>query len=51
MAGANVLIVVLLLFPVLVGLGTVGIAGLLGHLLWKDGEARHEGSELLDLNT
>lgn len=28
-----------------------GIAALLGHLLWKDGEVRNEGSELLDLNT
>ena len=29
----------------------VGLAALLGHLLWKDGEIRNEGSELLDLNT
>jgi hypothetical protein len=27
-----------------------GIAALLGHLLWKDAEIRHEGSELLELN-
>lgn len=50
MAGAIVLIVVLLAFPVIVGLSTVAIAAVLGHLLWKDGEIRHEGSELLDLN-
>lgn len=51
MAGAIVLVVVLLLFPVIVGLGSTVIAALLGHTLWHDGEARHEGSELLDLNT
>lgn len=51
MAGAIVLIVILLAFPVVVGLSTAGIAALLGHFLWKDAEVRHEGSELLDLNT
>jgi len=51
MAGAVVLVIVLLLFPVIVGLGSTLLAATLGHLLWKDGEARHEGSELLDLNT
>lgn len=50
MAGAIVLIIVLLAFPVIVGLSTVAIAAVLGHLLWKDGEVRHEGSELVDLN-
>lgn len=50
MPGAIVLIVVLLAFPIVVGLSTAGIAAVLGHLLWKDGEARHEGSELVDLN-
>jgi hypothetical protein len=49
--GAIVLIVILLAFPVIVGLSTAAIAAVLGHLLWKDGEVRHEGSELLDLNT
>ena len=51
MAGAIILVVVLVLFPVLVGLGSALLAATLGHLLWKDGEARHEGSELVDLNT
>jgi hypothetical protein len=49
--GAIVLIVILLAFPVVVGLSTAAIAAILGHLLWKDAEVRHEGSELLDLNT
>jgi hypothetical protein len=49
--GAIVLIVILLAFPVVVGLSTAAIAAVLGHLLWKDAEVRHEGSELLDLNT
>jgi hypothetical protein len=48
--GAIVLIVILFAFPIVVGLSSVAIAALLGHLLWKDGEARHEGSELVDLN-
>ncbi|MFM8648690.1 MAG: hypothetical protein ACKOJC_01855 [Actinomycetota bacterium] len=51
MPGAIVLIVILLAFPVVVGLSTAAIAAVLGHLLWKDAEVRHEGSELLDLNT
>ena len=51
MPGAIVLIVILLAFPVVVGLSTAAIAAILGHLLWKDGEVRHESSELLDLNT
>ncbi|MBM3827584.1 MAG: hypothetical protein FJW09_02970 [Actinobacteria bacterium] len=50
MAGAIVLIIALIGFPVVVGLSMAGLAALLGHLLWKDGEARHEGSELLELN-
>ncbi|MFZ9383934.1 MAG: hypothetical protein ACO27U_04590 [Ilumatobacteraceae bacterium] len=50
MPGAIVLIVILFAFPIVVGLSSVAIAALLGHLLWKDGEARHEGSELVDLN-
>ena len=50
MPGAVVIILVLLAFPILVGLGTALIAAVLGHLLYKDGEARHADSELLDLN-
>jgi hypothetical protein len=43
--------VILLLFPIAVGLGTAVIAALLGGTLKQDAEARHQGSELLDLNT
>ena len=50
MPGALILVVVLLAFPIVVGLSTAALAGILGPLLWKDGEARHEGSELLDTN-
>jgi len=49
--GAIVLVVILFAFPIVVGLSTAAIAALLGDLLWKDAEVRHEGSELLDLNT
>ncbi len=51
MAGAIILIVALLAFPVIVGLSTAGLAALLGHLLYRDAEVRHAGSELLDTNT
>ena len=44
------IVVVLLLIPVMV-LMTGGIASaLLGFFLKSDAEARHEGSELIDLN-
>lgn len=51
MAGAIVLVIALLTFPIVVGLSMAGLAALIGHFLWKDGEIRHEGSELLELNT
>jgi hypothetical protein len=50
MAGAVVLVIVLLAFPIVVGLSTAALAGVIGHFLWKDAEVRHEGSELLDTN-
>ena len=50
MAGAIVIVVVLLIFPVLAAIGGLVAAALLGFTLHKDGEARNEGSELLDLN-
>ena len=50
MAGAIAIVVALLLFPILVGLGSVIIAASLGWSLHRDGEARNEGSELLDVN-
>jgi hypothetical protein len=50
MPGALILAVILFAFPIVVGLSTAALAGILGHLLWKDSEARHEGSELLETN-
>ncbi|MGE0877096.1 MAG: hypothetical protein AB7L13_02835 [Acidimicrobiia bacterium] len=50
MAGAIVIVVVLAIFPILVGMSTVALAGIIGALLKKDGDARNEGSELLDYN-
>lgn len=50
MTGPIIIVVALLAFPVVVGLSTAALAGLLGHLLYKDAEVRHEGSELLDTN-
>jgi hypothetical protein len=50
MPGAIILVIALLAFPIIVGMSTAAIAAVLGHLLYKDGEARHADSELLDLN-
>jgi hypothetical protein len=50
MPGAIVLVVILLSFPIVVGLSTAALAGILGHFLNKDAEIRHEGSELLETN-
>ena len=50
MFGAIILIVILLAFPIVVGLSTAVLAGGLGYFLNKDAEVRHEGSELLDTN-
>ena len=50
MAGAIAIVVVLLIFPSLVLIsGGIGSA-ILGHFLQRDGEARHAGSELLQLD-
>ena len=50
MAGAIAIVVVLLIFPTLV-LMSGGIASaVLGFFLQRDGEVRHEGSELLELD-
>jgi hypothetical protein len=48
--GAIAIVFVLLLFPVLVCMGSAAIAAVLGVVLNNDAEVRHEGSELLDLN-
>ena len=50
MPGVVMILIVLLVFPVLVGMGSAAIAAGLGYLLNRDGEERHRGSELLDLN-
>lgn len=50
MAGAIIIVIVLLLFPVLVAIGGLVLAILLGETTWRDVEERAEGSELIDLN-
>jgi hypothetical protein len=51
MAGAIVIIVILLLFPVLVAIGGLVAAAILGTALNIDAKERNKDSELLDLNT
>jgi hypothetical protein len=48
--GAIAIVLVLVLLPVLVCMGSAVIAVVLGFALNRDAEVRHEGSELLDLN-
>ena len=50
MPGAIAIVLVLVLLPVLVCMGSAVIAVVLGAVLNRDAEVRHEGSELLDLN-
>ena len=50
MPGAVAIVVVLLLFPVVALMAFSFLAAVLGQLLWTDGQARHEGSELVELN-
>lgn len=50
MPGAVAIIVVLLLIPVAVLMGAAVASALLGQLLVRDAEVRHEGSELVELN-
>lgn len=50
MAGAVGILIVLLLIPVAVLMTGAVASALVGYLLWRDAEARHEGSELLDTN-
>lgn len=45
-----IILVVLLAMPVMIIMGTAAVAAGLGWLLNHDAEARHEGSELLDVN-
>ena len=50
MAGAIAIVAVLLIFPTLVLMSGGLAAAILGFFLQKDGEVRHEGSELLQLD-
>ena len=50
MAGAIAIVVVLLIFPTLILMSGGVASAILGFFLQKDGEIRHEGSELLDLD-
>ncbi len=50
MAGAIAIVVVLLIFPSLVLMSGGVLSALVGFVLQRDGEERHEGSELLALD-
>jgi len=50
MPGAVLIVLALIGFPVMVGLSTAGLAALIGFVLQKDADKRHEGSELIDVN-
>lgn len=50
MPGAIAIVVILFVFPVVVCMSFAAIAAAFGELLARDGEARNQGSELLDLN-
>ena len=50
MPGAFAIVLVLLLLPVLICMGSAVLAVILGVALNRDAEVRNEGSELLDLN-
>ena len=52
MLGAIILaVVILVIIPVSVCMSGAVVAGILGWAAKDDAEARHEGSELIDLNT
>jgi hypothetical protein len=48
--GAIAIIVALVIFPIVAIMGSTTVAVLLGHVLNRDAERRHEGNELLDTN-
>ncbi len=50
MAGAIVLVVILVLFPLVVSVGSAVVAAVLGILLKQDADASHPDSEYLELN-
>ena len=49
-AGAVAIVIVLLLIPVVVIMSGAVASAILGEALFKDGVARNEGSELLELD-
>ena len=49
MAGAIIIVIVLLLIPVLVLMSGAIASAIIGESMETDSESRHEGSELLDL--
>jgi len=49
-AGVIAIIVVLVLFPVLILMSGGVASAVIGAVLQRDGETRHEGSELLELD-
>lgn len=50
MAGAVAIIAVLLIFPSIVLISGGVLSAVMGYFLQRDGEVRHEGSELLALD-
>ena len=50
MAGAIIIVVALLLIPVLVLMSGGVASAIIGQVFVRDAEARHEGSELLQLD-
>ncbi len=50
MPGVVIILLVLVLIPVMVCMGGALIAAALGWSLYRDGQERNEGSELVDLN-
>jgi len=50
MPGAIIIVIVLLGFPVIVGLSTAALAAGIGYFLNHNTDIRHAGSELVDLN-
>jgi hypothetical protein len=50
MPGVIAIIIVLLAIPVAVLMSGAVASALIGQVLWKDAQVRHEGSELLELD-
>ena len=50
MPGAIAIVVILALFPVIIGLSGGIASAIIGAVLQRDGERRFEGSELLEID-